>query len=87
MTTGTLTDHELAILDLEGTWWRYPGAKETEIRARFDLSATRYYQQVNALIDRPEAMAHAPMLVKRLRRLRNLRARQRSATRLGFEEK
>ena len=49
------------------------------------MSSTRYYQVLNALIDRPEALAVDPMLVKRLRRLRSARQRQRSARRLGIE--
>jgi hypothetical protein len=49
------------------------------------MSATRYYQIVNALIDTPEALAFDPMLVKRLRRLRATRQRARSARRLGVE--
>ncbi|MDQ1687428.1 MAG: hypothetical protein QOK42_403, partial [Frankiaceae bacterium] len=44
-----------------------------------------YYQVLNALIDRPEALEFDPMLVKRLRRMRSARARARSARRLGFE--
>ena len=50
---------------------------------RFGLSSPRYYQQLNALIDRPEALAYAPMLVKRLRRQRQRRQEQRSARHLG----
>jgi hypothetical protein len=49
------------------------------------MSATRYYQVLNTLIDRSEALAHDPMLVKRLRRLRSARQRARSARRLGIE--
>ena len=49
------------------------------------MSATRYYQVLNALIDNPVALAADPMLVKRLRRLRSSRQRARSARRLGFE--
>lgn len=78
--TDTLTDHEHAILDLERTWWKYPGAKETAVRDQFDLSMTRYYAALNTLIDQPAALAHDPMLVRRLRRLRDTRARQRSAS-------
>ena len=57
-------------------------AKEVEIRERFDVSASRYYQILNSLIDRPEALAHDPLLVKRLRRMREQRQRNRSAARL-----
>lgn len=81
--TTQLTDRDQEILDLERQWWKYPGAKETRIRERFDMSATRYYQVLNALIDRPEALAADPMLVRRLLRMRAGRQAQRSARRLG----
>lgn len=79
-----LTDQEIEILKLERLWWQYTGTKEQAIRERFDMSATRYYQVVNELIERREAMAFDPMLVKRLRRIRADRQRTRSARRLGF---
>ena len=82
---GQLTEREREILSFERQWWKYAGAKETAIRDLFDLSATRYYQTLNALIDRPEALVHDPMLVKRLRRLRASRQRTRSARRLGID--
>ena len=80
-----LSDRDRGILEFERQWWKYAGAKEEAIRDLFDMSATRYYQIVNALIDTPEAMAFDPMLVKRLRRLRATRQRARSARRLGVE--
>jgi len=80
-----LDDRDRAILDFERQWWKYAGAKEQAIRDLFDMSATRYYQVLNSLVDRPEALAYDPMLVKRLRRLRASRQRSRSARRLGFE--
>ena len=73
----SLTDTQRVMLDFEGGWWRHPGAKEQEIRTRFGISATRYYQQMNALIDEPAAAIYAPMVVKRLRRLRDHRRRRR----------
>jgi hypothetical protein len=73
------------ILAFERQWWKYAGAKEQAIKELFDMSATRYYQVLNQLIDTPEALAADPMLVKRLRRLRASRQRQRSARRLGIE--
>jgi hypothetical protein len=78
-----LTERERAILAFERKWWQYAGAKEQAIRELFAMSATRYYQLLNALIDRHEALVHDPMLVKRLRRVRAARQRQRSARRLG----
>ena len=73
------------ILAFERQWWKYAGAKEQAIRELFDMSATRYYQVLNALLDKPEAMAADPLLIKRLRRLRTSRQRTRAARRLGFE--
>jgi hypothetical protein len=82
---GDLSDRERAILAFERQWWKYAGAKEQAIRDLFDMSATRYYQVLNTLIDHPLALAHDPMLVKRLRRLRASRQRTRQARRLGIE--
>ena len=72
-----LTARDLEMLEFERLTWRYPGAKETAILERFEMSATRYYQVLLDLIDRPAAEAHDPQLVRRLRRLRDARARQR----------
>lgn len=80
-----LGEREQRILALERQWWKYAGAKEQAIRELFDLSATHYYQILNALIDTEEALAHDPMLVKRLRRLRTSRQRARTARRLGSD--
>lgn len=79
-----LSERELAILDFERQWWRHAGAKEQAIRDTFDLSATRYYQILGQLVDRPEALAHDPMLVKRLRRIRTSRQRKRVERKLGL---
>ena len=80
-----LSERDDQMLAFERQWWKYAGAKEQAIKDLFDMSATRYYQVLNALIDRPEALASDPMLVKRLRRLRASRQRARSARRLGFD--
>ena len=82
---GELDERDQSILAFERQWWKYSGAKEQSIREQFDMSSTRYYQVLNALLDRPEALGYDPMLVKRLRRMRTERQRQRSARRLGFE--
>ncbi len=80
-----LSERDTKILEFERQWWKYAGAKEQAMREKFDMSATRYYQALNALIDTPQALAADPMLVKRLRRLRATRQRARSARRLGIE--
>ena len=72
-----LAPRELAMLAFERQWWRAAGAKETAIRDRFGLSPTRYYQVLNALVDRSEALAADPLLVRRLRRVRAARQRTR----------
>jgi hypothetical protein len=82
---GALSQRDRDVLEFERQWWKYAGAKEQAVRDLFDMSATRYYQVLNSLLDRPEAMAFDPMLVKRLRRLRSARQRTRSARRLGIE--
>jgi len=82
---GGLSERDAKILAFERQWWKYAGAKEQAIRELFDLSATRYYQVLNALIDDQAALAHDPMLVKRLRRMRQSRQRARTARRLGVE--
>ena len=81
----SLSERDREILALERLWWQYAGAKEQAIREKFDMSATRYYQVLNALIDREDALAFDPLLVKRLRRLRAGRQRSRSARRLGID--
>ena len=77
-------DKERKILEFERYWWKYAGAKERAIRDQFELSATRYYQLLNDIIDMPEALGYDPILVKRLQRLRAFRQRQRTARRLGI---
>ncbi|MEU5563826.1 DUF3263 domain-containing protein [Micromonospora musae] len=72
-----LTEREQAILAFEQQWWRHAGAKEQAIRDVFGLSATRYYQLLNGLLDNPAALAAEPVLISRLRRLRSSRARNR----------
>jgi hypothetical protein len=72
-----LTDRDRAILDFERMWWTEPGPKESAIRDRFELSGTRYYQILHELLDDPEALDYDPLVVRRLRRLRDRRRRAR----------
>lgn len=72
-----LTERERQILAFERKWWKHAGAKEQAIRDTFKLSATRYYQILNGLLDNPAALAHSPVVVGRLRRLRSTRVRSR----------
>jgi hypothetical protein len=80
-----LSQRDVEMLDFERSWWKHAGVKEQAIKDRFDMSATRYYQLLNELLEQPEAMDYDPILVKRLKRLRVYRQRQRVARLLGAE--
>ncbi|HPT96006.1 MAG TPA: DUF3263 domain-containing protein [Microbacteriaceae bacterium] len=68
-----LDDRDRAILDFERGWQQHVGAKEEAIRAELGLTPTRYYQLLGRVIDNGDALAYDPMLVKRLRRMRDVR--------------
>jgi hypothetical protein len=68
-----LSDRDRAILAFEKQWWRFEGAKQQAIEQRFGLSATRYYQVLNRLLDDPAALAAEPVVVRRLQRQRQSR--------------
>ncbi|MFV0320133.1 MAG: DUF3263 domain-containing protein [Microbacterium sp.] len=74
-----LDDRDRAILAFEAEWRRHRGAKEEAIRADLGMSPARYYQLLGRLIDTGDAIAHDPMLVKRLRRVRDAREQARIA--------
>jgi hypothetical protein len=80
---GPLGERECSVLAFERQWWRHAGAKEEAIRREFGVGPTAYYQLLSRLIDDPAALAHDPMLVKRLQRQRASRRRRRSSGRLG----
>lgn len=72
-----LSSRERAILDFERAWWSVPGTKEQAIRNHLGLSPARYYRLLAGLVDSGEAMAYDPLVVRRLRRLRDRRRRAR----------
>jgi len=72
-----LSERDLEILDLEQNWWTRPGPKHEQIADTLDLSITRYHELLDELIDSPSAMSHDPLLVLRLRRMRDDRRRSR----------
>lgn len=76
--SANLSDLEIRILDFERQWWRYAGAKDASISELFNLSSKQYYELLNNLIDRQDALLASPLLVKRLRRLRQARIASRS---------
>ena len=80
--TFELSERDVAILDFEESWFTSEVPKEQAIMERFSMSSTRYYQQINYLLDQHAALEYKPLLVKRLRRLREQRQAERSARRL-----
>ena len=74
----SITELEDAMLRFENQWWRLTGSKETAIRHEFDLTATRYYQLLHALIQRQDAEAAHPIIVHRLRRQMQRQAKGRT---------
>ena len=85
MGDGDLDERSRQILDFERDWWKELSSKERAIRSRFGISAARYHQLLNGLIDRTDALSYDPMLVRRLRRLREARRNKRYARRIGIE--
>ena len=81
---GDLTERDRAILALETLWPRHSGAKEEAIRAQLGMSAARFYQLLGRLIESDAALEFDPMLIRRLRRLREARVVRRSARTPGF---
>lgn len=75
--TMALTERDQAIIEFERTWWSEDGSKESIIRERFELSTTRYYELLGELIDSDEAHDFDPLVIRRLRRLRDRRRRAR----------
>jgi hypothetical protein len=71
-----MSERDREVLDFEGSWWLFPGPKDRAIREYLQMSATRYYEAVRRLIDDEEAIAYAPMVIRRLRRMRNDRLEQ-----------
>lgn len=72
-----LTERDKAVLEFERGWWAAPGTKEAAIRERFQLSGSRYYEILGALVETSEAMTQDPLLVRRLRRMRDRRRKER----------
>ena len=83
VTTG-LSEFEVKLLEFERNWWRHAGTKESAVKQLFNLTPPAYYQLLNNLIDKEAALMAQPILVKRLRRIRDARTTARSSSKLGF---
>jgi hypothetical protein len=73
-----LSERDISVLAFERGTWRTAGAKEQAIADNLGITATRYYQLLNELIDTAEALKFDPVLVKRLRAQRARRQRMRN---------
>jgi len=71
-----VNERDRRVLDFEGSWWLFPGPKDRAIDDYLEMSASRYYQAIRRLIDDDDALAYAPMTVRRLRRMRRDRLDQ-----------
>jgi len=78
-----LSERDARVLDFERRPFRHHGWKEEAIRVEFGLPAARYYQLVNAVIDKPAALIADPQLVYRLRAAREARVAARASRRFG----
>jgi hypothetical protein len=78
-----LGEREKAVLEFEGSWWLYPGPKDRAIREHLGMSATRYYQVLRRLLDDEAADRYAPLVVRRLRKVREADRRRRIEERIG----
>jgi len=72
-----ISERHQAMLEFERTYWSFDEPKDTLIRARFQCSADEYYAELNELLEQPAAMAHDPLVVRRVQRQRLRRRRQR----------
>lgn len=81
--TLSLSDRDRLLLEFERESWKLTVPKERAIREQFGFSPARYHQLLNRVVERPEAIAYDPMLVRRLRRVREARRRRRVAGQLG----
>ena len=68
-----LSDRDRVLLDFEARWGAHGAAKEEAVRAELSLTPARYYQLLGRLVDDADALAYDPMLVHRLRRMREAR--------------
>ncbi|UIN31566.1 MULTISPECIES: DUF3263 domain-containing protein [Microbacterium] len=78
-----LSERDSQLLAFEARWLGHTGAKEEAIRVELQLTPARYYQLLGRLIDSQAALAQDPLLVGRLRRIRDERRRERSTARRG----
>lgn len=82
-----LTDREQAILDFERSWWTQDGIKDLMVQELFHFTSADYYQALNVILDNPDSLDYDPLVVRRLRRLRDRRRRARLSDAAGGDHR
>lgn len=63
----TLTGRDKSLIELAVAPHKYAAARERQAREDFNLSGTRFWQEVNRIIDMPAANAWNPHAITRLK--------------------
>ena len=78
-----LSELEQAVLRVEREWWKVARTREAAIRELTGLSEARYYLLLSALLDQERIWRADPVLVDRLRRLRERKLAERAGKELN----
>ena len=81
-----LTEREKDILDFEQSWWSLSVPREQAVRDRFQLTETEYDELLEVLIATEAALEAEPLLVRRLRRMKDRRRQEHVARRTAPQE-
>ena len=81
-----LTEREKDILDFEQSWWSLSVPREQAVRDRFQLTETEYVEVLEMLIATEAALEAEPLLVRRLRRMKDRRRQEHVARRTAAQE-
>jgi len=81
-----LKQRDLDILEFEQSWWESEIPKDQAVRERFQLTEPEYAAALDQLIASEEALIVEPLLVRRLRRMRDRRRQEHIARRTADQE-
>ena len=81
-----LSQRDRAILDFEQSWWESATPRDQAVREQFQLTESEYAEVLNQLIASEAALLAEPLLIRRLRRLRDRRRQQHIARRTADQE-
>jgi hypothetical protein len=81
-----LSQRDRAILDFEQSWWESATPRDQAVREQFQLTESEYAEVLNQLIASEAALLAEPLLIRRLRRLRDRRRQQHIDRRTADQE-